>query len=145
MNTTTKRISLLAMALLMLVTGIYVPFRNAEAATTYNNTATASINCNIDNSGNLLALMAATGIKGKTTRIQVELYVEKRVMGIFWSRVDIGYTNNVWIDSTTNTTYNNSFSTNLDTSGTFRVTVTFTVSGSGGSDDIIVKTAILSY
>lgn len=111
---------------------------------TYNNTTYANISCSIEN-GRLQTALSVTGIKGVTTRIKAELYVEKRVLGIIWTRVDIGYTNNVWIDSTTSYIYSNIFTHTLESTGTYRVTVTFTVSGSGGSDDVIVKTNTLTY
>ena len=140
-----KRVSVFALALLTLVMGVVVPYRRAEAATTYNNTISASILCNINLNGCLGASLSVTGMKGKTTKISVELYVEKKVLGVFWSRVNIGCPNNVWTDSTTGTNYSNTFSFDLSSTGTYRVTVTFTVSGSGGSDDIIVKTSTVTY
>ena len=145
MNTWTKRGTLLILAALMLVVGMMIPYRDAEAAMTYNNTLSANISCAVDSSGCLQASLAVSGIKGKTTRIKAELYVEKRVLGMFWSRVDIGYNNNIWEDSTTNHTYYNTFNTDLPSNGTYRTTVTFTVSGSGGTDDIIVKTSTITY
>ena len=88
--------------------------------------------------------MQVMGIKGKTTRIEVELYVEKRVLGIFWSRIDIGTPNNVWTDAVNAYQYNNTFSTQLSSTGTYRVTVQFSVYGSGGSTDVIPKEETLS-
>ena len=145
MKKSLKSAALLTLALLMLVTGVYAPFRTAEAAMMYNNATSATIDATIDPSGHLQASLLVLGINGRTTRIDVELYVEKKVMGIFWSRVDIGYTNNTWIDSTTNTDYNNSFLTQLSSGGTYRVTATFTIWGNGGGNDIIVKTDTATY
>ena len=145
MKTTLKRCTLLTLALLMLAAGIYVPLKKARAATTYNNTTSATMNSSISSSGHLHTVLSVTGIKGKTTRIGVELYLEKRFLGLFWKRVDIGYTNNVWIDSTTSTTYTNTFDFDLSSTGTYRTTVTYTVSGSGGADDVIVITDTDTY
>ena len=66
-------------------------------------------------------------------------------MGIFWTRVNIGYTNNVWHDSTTSYIYSNYFEFQLTSTGTYRVTVTYTVSGTGGPADVITLTDILTY
>lgn len=140
-----KRVSVFALALLTLVMGVVVPLRKAEAAIMYNNTTSASVLCDVDANGQLAAVLSVSGIKNKTTSISVELYVEKRVLGVIWSRVNIGYPNNIWTDSSLGTNYNNTFTTNLRSTGTYRVTVTFTVSGSGGSDDTIVITSIVSY
>lgn len=145
MTTITKRGTVFAIALLMLVMSIFVPMRKAKAAMMYNNLTSANIYCSVNSSGELQALLSVSGIKGRTTQIHVELYVEKKILGLFWSRVDIGYTNNVWVDSTTNHTYSHSFITSLPSTGTYRTTVTFTVSGTGGSDDVIVKTDTVTH
>lgn len=140
-----KRGIVFALALLALVMGVFMPSRKVEAAMMYNNVINAVISCSVDSSGRLQTGMVATGVKGVTTRISVELFVEKRVLGIFWTKVDIGCTNNVWTDYTTGATYNNSFSTDLPSSGTYRITVIFTVSGTGGSDDVIERTKTITY
>ena len=145
MNTMIKRGTFLTLALLMLAMSFIVPFRSTNAATTYNNTTRTSLCCNVASNGSLYAELGVTGIKGKTSRIEVELYVEKRVLGIFWSRVNIGYEDNVWRDSINGYIYDNTFSTPLSSTGTYRVTATFTVSGSGGSNDVITMTDTVTY
>lgn len=144
MSTSTKRAALLAMALLTLAMNVLVPIRKIEAATTYNNTISANLNCSM-NSGELSAYLDVTGIKGTTTQISVELYVEKRVLGIFWKKVNIGYPNNVWTDSVSGYLYSNVFTTQLSSTGTYRTTVTYTVSGSGGTPDEITLRSTVAY
>ena len=103
------------------------------------------MNVAINTNGELEVPMYVSGIKGRTTRIETSLYVEKRILGIFWHRVDIGCTDNVWHDSVTGYYYSNMFTHDLNTTGTYRVTVTFTVSGSGGSDDVITIRDTATY
>ena len=145
MYTMTKRGTVFALALLMLVMSVFVPMKKAEAAMMYNNAYDADLYCTINSNGHLQASLSVTGYVKKTTHISVELYVEKRILGLFWSRVDIGCTNNIWTDSTSNYSYSNLFTTNLSSSGTYRVTATYTVSGTGGTADVIVKTSTASY
>ncbi len=145
MNTWTKRGTIIMLAALMLVMGIAVPFRNAEAAMTYNNTTDAYLSAGVDTNGNLEAILLVNGSYGITSCIEADLYVERKNWGLFWTMVDIGYNNNVWHDSTTSYLYHNVFSTNLISTGTYRVTVTYTVHGSGGSNDVIIKTATINY
>ena len=38
------------------------------------------------------------GIREKTTKGEITTYVEKRTLGFFWTRVDIGQPNNQWYD-----------------------------------------------
>ena len=133
MKKTVKRSIALALSLLTLLVFFAVPASKVSAATTYNNTISASLSCNVDSAGCLYSYLSVAGKSG-TTRISVELYVDKQILGLFWSRVDIGCPNNIWTDYTTKNCYSNSFSTGLPSHGTFRVTVTYTVSGSGGAD-----------
>lgn len=133
------------LAVLTLVMSIFVPLNKASAATTYNNTNRANLYASVSSNGRLSASLSVLGIKGITTKIEVSLYVEKRILGLFWSRVDIGCDDNVWEDSTTNYYYNNTFSCDLSSTGTYRVTVTYTVSGTGGASDVITKTDTVTY
>lgn len=145
MKATFKKSLLLALALILLAGCAGAPLRMARAAVTYNNAVSCSISSSVNSNGKLSVLLVGNGIKGKTTRIGAELYVEKRILGIFWTRVSIGYTDNVWIDSVTGASFLNTFTTNLSSTGTYRVTVTFTFSGTGGPDDVIVKTSTATY
>lgn len=119
--------------------------KTVRAATTFHNTLYADIVNSIDSDGRLETILHVDGFKGITTLIETDLYVEKRILGIFWIRVDIGYTNNVWHDSTTDYHYSNYFDTQLSSHGTYRVTVTYTVSGTGGTPDVIVLTDTDTY
>ena len=145
MKKTIKCASIFALATLLLAMSVYVPFHNASAATTYNNAASAALFCEVNSNGRLKATLSASGISGVTSRIKVELYVEKRVLLFFWSRVDIGCEDNVWKDSVNGFNYTNTFQTNLSSTGTYRTTVTYTFSGSGGADDVITKTYTVTY
>ncbi|MBQ1520268.1 MAG: hypothetical protein IIZ56_02200 [Clostridia bacterium] len=145
MKSKVKRFCTLALTLLLLAMSIAVPIKKASAAITYNNVNQAKLECSVSSSGQLSADLLVTGIKGKTTRIEVELYVEKRFLLVFWSRVDIGYPNNVWTDAVNAVNYSHTFTTNLSSTGTYRTTVTYTVSGTGGSDDVITLTDTVTY
>ncbi|MBR4636366.1 MAG: hypothetical protein IKO51_08400 [Clostridia bacterium] len=140
-----KRFCTLALTLLLLAMSIAVPIKKASAAIMYNNVNQATLNCSVSSSGQLSADLLVTGIKGKTTRIEVELYVEKRFLLVFWSRVDIGCPNNVWTDAVNAVNYSHTFSTSLSSTGTYRTTVTYTVSGTGGSADVITLTDTVTY
>ena len=140
MNTMIKRGTILTLAMLMFVVSMLVPIKRADAAMMYNNTNNASLSASINSNGKLSASLYVMGMKGKTTKIETSLYVEKKILGLFWSRVDIGYTDNIWHDSTSNYYYSHTFSHDLTSTGTYRVTVTYTVSGSGGANDVITIT-----
>ena len=66
-------------------------------------------------------------------------------MGLFWTRVDIGTTNDEWVDTINNYRYTGSRTHQLSSSGTYRVTVNFKIYGSGGTADEIEKDIKFSY
>ena len=72
----------------------------AEIATPYyNNTLSARTTISISSTGELSVVNAYHGYQGVTTRAVITTYVEKRVLGIFWTRVDIGTTDDQWVDT----------------------------------------------
>ena len=65
----------------------------AEIATPYyNNTLSARTTISISSTGELSVVNAYHGFQGVTTRAVITTYVEKKVLGLFWTRVDIGTT-----------------------------------------------------
>ena len=72
-------------------------------------------------------------------------YVEKRTLGFFWTRVDIGQPNNQWYDVVYDYMYIGSHSFQLNSHGTYRITVTYVISGTGGEPDIITRTITKTY
>lgn len=145
MKTKIKRCALFALMLCILAVGIFAPAKKAEAAVAFNNLLSETVACSVDSDGQLSAHMTAFGIKGTTTRIKVQLYVEKRILGLLWSKIDIGCTDDIWEDSTTSHIYENIFTTQLGSHGTYRVTVTFTVYGTGGANDVIQERRTVAY
>ncbi len=145
MISTTKR----GLSMILLLCTVFMTMagycRTASAAMNYNNAITTDVIASFDSSGRIHAVLSVEGINGTTTNIEADLYVEKRIMGVFWKKVDIGCTNNVWHDATTSYNYSNEFISPVLSSGTYRVNVTFTVSGSGGSPDVIQKTRTVSH
>ena len=146
MKKTINRILALSLAILTLFAGIVLPAEKALGdGEKYNNISSVTTDSTVNSSGLLTASMRVRGIKGKTTRIDIELYIEKRVLGLFWTRVNLNTPNNIWSDTTSNYLYNNSFTFQLNSSGTYRVTTTFTIYGTGGTEDVIVKTNTITH
>lgn len=145
MKKTINRILALSLAFLTLFAGIVLPAEKALADERYNNTNRAVISCSINSSGSMAVNMDVIGKKGITTKISTELYVEKKVLGIFWTKIDIDSPNNIWTDTVNSYMYSRVFSKQLAANGTYRVTVKFTISGSGGANDIITLTDTKTY
>lgn len=71
--------------------------------------------------------------------------IQKRFLGIFWSTVDIGYTDNEWIAYCydLNGTVYNSFP--LEDTGTYRAVFTVEIYGKDGSVDTIEDKITSTY
>ena len=71
--------------------------------------------------------------------------LEKRFLLLFWTTVDIGYTNNEWTASSTNPNGNfyNTFTVNGK--GTYRAHITLEIIGKNGQKDVIEETLEYEY
>ena len=107
----------------------------------YNNAVNVRTNSEISSSGLLTISYSVTGIANVTTKIEVTTTIEKRVLGIFWSDVDISNPTN----TSYNQTYNFTRSFQLEDSGTYRVTVLYKIYGTNGAVDEIETQDKLSY
>lgn len=111
----------------------------------YNNVSNATANLNISNSGKLEINYSYVGSSSITTKAVITTYIEKKTLGLFWKRIDIGKTNNEWVDTIYNYKYTGSRTHQLPSSGTYRVTVNFKIYGNGGSADEIERQKNISY
>lgn len=79
------------------------------------------------------------------TKAVITTYLEKRTLGLFWSKVNIGQTNDEWIVTTYDNSYVGSHSHQLAKTGTYRVTAEYVIYGTGGSADTITKEMEVEY
>lgn len=93
----------------------------------------------ISSSGKATISYAVLARKGAGI-ITIKAYIERRTLGVFWRRVDIGNTDNEWSLTTSKSYSIDSYSTNLKDYGDYRATLEI---NSGG--DRVVKTAEFSY
>ena len=111
----------------------------AEIVPYWNNTSSTTTNFSISSSGKATITMSCSG-DSNFTRVNIVSYIEKKTLGLFWTRVEIGTNNNEWKDSSNRNPYTQTRSTTLSSKGTYRAVVTYTVEGTGGSDDVIKDT-----
>lgn len=134
-----KRI--LAITLMLCICGMPVflvsaaPNSENEVMPCFNNAATVSTNMSINSSGKMTITYNVAGYSSLTTKIVITTYIEKRTLGLFWTRVDNGQTDDQWVDTIKDYKYNGVRYYNLSSSGTYRVTVKYKIYGSGGSAD----------
>lgn len=110
-----------------------------------NNTSGTSTNFTITTAGKATISAIYDGYRNVTTGARVTSYIEKRTLGIFWTKVDIGQPNNEWVDISTE--YLDAFVHEfwLEDKGTYRATVVYEISGTGGATDVIDFDKTVTY
>lgn len=94
---------------------------------------------------NVLYTTAAYDIgNAEYTRIKITIYVEKRSLLVLWNRVDIGQTNNQWVDYCYGWHNDVDHFAQMPSSGTYRVTTTFEVLNGSEVVETITKTTTVS-
>lgn len=111
----------------------------------FNNTAAATLTVGINDSGKMTIDYEYIGFSGVTTHAVVTSYIEKRTLGVFWTRVENGQTNNQWVDTLNGYSATGTRTCNLSQTGTYRVTAIYKVYGSGGAADEIERQATATY
>lgn len=140
-----KRITSVFMAGILFLTSFSLVVYADEAVPYYNNVDTVNSAASISSSGVLTVNNRYKGSSSTTTKAVITTYVERKVLGLFWSRVDIGQTDDEWVDTIYSYEYSGSHSVQLEKTGTYRVTVEFVIYGSGGSADTITKEIERTY
>ena len=140
-----KRVVCIAVAFVIAMS-TFSAFAAAQMVEPYfNNTMDASNTVSISSSGKLTIKNNFLAYDNYFSKAIITTYVEKKVLGLFWSRVDIGQNNNKWIDVIYESLYTGFHYFQLSDKGTYRVTTEFVVYGSGGPADTLTETATTEY
>ena len=106
-----------------------------ETRSLYYNTveSTASISTN-----GLLTIRNRYTIKPNSgfTSAKISTYVERKVLGLFWVKVDNGQPNKTWVATPTATDYSKTYTLQLTQTGNYRVTAEYIFYGSSGSETV---------
>lgn len=150
MNTLTiKRtvISVLSICLLFIPFGT-ISANAAQAPETmplYNNTSSTISAMSINDDGIMTISYRYSGYPNVTTKAVITTYIEKKTLGLFWTRVDIGQNNDEWVDTINDYRYSGSRTFQLSSTGKYRVSVEYKIYGNGGSADIITYEKTETY
>ena len=140
-----KKFTICLLCLLMIFSCTTIPAvaANSDIVPFYNNVIDTTTLFTISNSGVAEVVISYDGIQGVTTGATITTKIQKRTLGLIWTKIDIGTTNNEWVDTATGVTYSTSHSVALPNTGTYRVVVTYEISGTGGATDEIedIRTA----
>lgn len=82
---------------------------------------------NISSSGLLTVTNVYDVSDSSVTQVIVTTYIEKRTLLVIWNRVDIGTTNDEWVDYGGSGHFVKTHTAQMPSNGTYRVTVTFDV------------------
>lgn len=93
-----KRLFSLFIAILLMLSSSTVVYDASPDETRYNNTVAAISAASISDDGVLTVTNMYEGIKGTTTKGEITTYIEKKILCLFWIRVNIGQPNNQWYD-----------------------------------------------
>lgn len=137
-----KKLILLVMLLSMMSMVIY---QKSQAATMFNNMYSTYTNAIIASDGTMTIYESYDGIPGVTTRGELTTYIEKRILSIFWKKVNNGQPNNQWVDTIYNYRYSGTHSHQLSSTGTYRATVIYKVYGTGGDPDELTSQVVVTY
>lgn len=72
-------------------------------------------------------------------------YVERKNLGLFWGRVDIGTTDNEWLHRAYPKTFSITYETQLKKTGTYRVTTEFTFTSVSKESESVTTRATIVY
>lgn len=112
----------------------------ADNISTYNNnTSDTASSFSISSSGEAIVYINFMGYQGITTEGTINITIEKRNLLVFWNEV---VTDTITV---TGYMYDDELYYQLPESGTYRCTVEYIISGTGGADDVITFTDKASY
>ena len=131
---------------ILLLAGMAISVHATEEITPYySNVSSAAVSASVSSDGLLEITNRYYGFQGKMAKAVITTYVEKRFLGLFWTRVDIGVDDNQWVDTIYDYTYVGAHAFQLSSTGTYRITTTFVFSGNDGTIDEIVSTDQITY
>ena len=126
-----KRIISLIVCLVIIASVGCITVSAAGAGVTprYNNLEYTQATFNIDSNGNANIVVGYSGYQGITTGARITILLEKRNLLVFWKDIQ------EWV--ITSDQYRATFlRSSTVSSGTYRVTVRFEISGTGGATDV---------
>ena len=111
----------------------------------YNNVDSTTSVVSISSAGKMTVTNKFSASASIFSRAVITTYVERKTLGLFWTRVDIGQTDDEWVDTIYTNVYSGTHSHQLEKTGKYRVTVEYVIYGSGGAADTITREIEKTY
>ena len=90
-----------------------------------------------DSAGVAMITVEFMGYENITSVGCVEVKLQKKTWGLFWTDVENGRNDNTWTTYFANDFYHDVINFSLSSKGTYRALITFTINGNGGDADVI--------
>lgn len=126
-----RRITFIVALLMIIALGTHAVVIAGDASLYNNNTGMMNSGFAITETGEAIVAVNYEGYTGVTTGATITIKIEKRTLLFFWTDV-VNDTITVVGDR-----YLDEFYYQLEDKGTYRCTVVYTVSGTGGPDDVL--------
>ena len=140
MKKDSKRVSMFIVFAALIVAAASVMSLVVHAAVTYNNTVDTNSRLTISSSGTATVKASYTGYQNVTTGANVVIVIQKK-LPLVWFPV----ANGSWEDDLTGWKNSVTHTLDLSTTGKYRAVFQYTVSGSGGTADVIQETEYCDY
>ncbi len=111
----------------------------------YNNVSSVTSKAEIDSNGIIKITNSYSSSSTIFEKAIITTYIEKKILGLFWVKIDIGQTDNEWVDTIYVNMYSGSHSHQLESTGKYRVTTEYIIYGSGGEADTVTKQSEATY
>lgn len=101
----------------------------------YNNVGLTDSSFMVDSNGVAYVTVSYSGYTNITTGATITVELQKKFLGLFWTTVDIGTTDNMWVENVTGSNFYKSYSHQLSKKGTYRAEIHYTIYGTAGAAD----------
>ena len=101
----------------------------------YNNVHLTDSSFMVDSNGVAYVTVAYTGYTNITTGATITVELQKKFLGLFWTTVDIGMPDNMWVENVSDSKFFKSYSHQLTKKGTYRAEIHYTIYGTAGAAD----------
>ncbi len=138
-----RKVIVLFLTVLLMFSSLCQPVHADSEGLRYSYVSSAKSIPSVNSSGFLYIAISYSGYSGVTTGAKITTYVQKRILGIFWNRVNNGQPNNEWVDNVSGSSYNGHHELQLSSTGTYRVTTEFTIYAVSGSEPITCQNTVV--
>ena len=126
-----RKVSLILVLAMVMIAILQFSLLASDISLRNNNTIQTDTTFSIFNDGMAMVYVGYEGYPSVTTGATITITIEKRNLLLFWRDI-VSETITVSGDY-----YSNELTYQLDSTGTYRCTVEYVVSGTGGADDVI--------